>query len=104
MAVAQYLCGKTRYKGKGNQQTCHQHIADGKAHICEYLACKALCKYDRQEHAYSCQCTCSNSAANLFCAYYGSFYGRVAKAAQTVDIFDNNDTVVNQHTNRKGKA
>ena len=80
-----------------DDQRCHQRVGNRQSHIREQLTCQSFGEYNREEHADGRERRGKNRTCDLACAAHRRFRSRHTLIAQTVDILDDNDGVVNQH-------
>ena len=100
----EHTLSECRHKGKRNYKACEQGIGDSKRHIHKYLTGKSLNKYDREEYAYCGECRRCDCTGYLLSAVERRFNWRYAEVAQSVNIFDNYNRVINKHTNAYCKS
>ena len=87
------------HHGKGNDQRGQQAEGDGPRHVGEQLQHHACGKDHRQEHTDRRQCGGHDSPRHLTRTLHRCTRGRNAAPAQAVDVLNDNDRVVYQHTN-----
>ena len=92
------------HQRKGHQQTGHQRIGNGQAHIGEQLAGDSLGKHDGQEHADGGERGSRDGARHLLGTPHRRLGRRGALAAHSVDIFDDYDRVIHQHTHTQSQT
>ena len=96
-------------RGGGHHSQCHdershQAVADAQGHGTHQVADEAGREHCRQEHAHRGKGRGHDRHTHLTCTLHRSAGGGHAAAAQTVDVLDDNDRVIHQHTDAQRQA
>ena len=99
--AAQCHRGHCRHESKRYHKAGHQRICNGQSQINEQLPRNALGKNNRRINADSSKCRCNDCTRYLFGTFHSRLFDRIALSSETVDILDDNDGVIHQHTDTK---
>ena len=92
------------HHGQCHDQGSHQAVADAQGHGSHQAADHAGREHCRQEDAHRGKGRRHNGHTHLTRTLHRSAGGGHAAAAQTVDVLDDNDRVIHQHTDAQRKA
>ena len=93
-----------RHKSKCNDKAGDQCICNSQSQIDKELSCNSFRKNDRRVYTDGCQSGCNNRTGYLACALYRCFPDRVTLVAQAVNILDDNDRVIHEHSDSEKKS
>ena len=95
---AQHRAARGGHDGQSHHQRSAQGVADGQCHIGQQVTGHTVGKQDGHKHADGGQGGGNDGRGHLPCALHGRPRRRNAPGAQAVDVFDDDDGVVHQHT------
>ena len=105
LALLQQRRAHGRNQRQRHDQRGQQRIGDGQRDILEQLARHALQKHDGQKHADGGQRGREQRAGHLIGALDAGLQDRqLLLIAQSVDVLDDHDGIVHQHTDGQGKS
>ena len=93
-----------RHDGDGYDERGHQAVADAHGHGLQQTAHRAGGEHHRQEDADRSKGRGHHRHAHLTSALHGGAGRRYAPAPQTVDVLDDDDRVIHQHTDAQRQA
>ena len=93
-----------RHDGDGYDERGHQAVADAHGHGLQQAAHRAGGEHHRQEDADRSKGRGHDRHAHLTSALHGGAGRRYAPAPQTVDVLDDDDRVIHQHTDTQRQA
>ena len=92
------------HQGEGDHQAGQQGISDGQSHVGEKLSGDALSEHDGQKYADGGQGGGENGSRHLGGSLDSGLCRRYPLVSQPVDILDDHDAVIHQHTDPQGEA
>ena len=104
LGLFQHGGSSRRDNGEGHDKRGHEAVADAEGHGLHQALDDARREDDGQEDADGRQGRRHDRHAHLLCALHGGAGRRDAPAAQTVDVLDDDDGVIHQHTDAQRQA
>ena len=87
-----------RNQSQRHKQAGSQRIEDGKSHVHKELSGDTLGEDDGGKYTDRRQGGCGDGSCHLTCTVYTGLLDGHSLAVQTVDILNNHDGVIHQHT------